>query len=556
MSDDSARPTDPETVPEPVVRRRRGWRFSAVWLVPLVAILVGIGLVVRTQLERGPTIHISFDSAMWLTAGKTEVRYKNVPMGQVTALRLDKNFNRVIATVELRRSAARLARADTRFWIVRPHVDLRGVSGLGTLLSGTYIGVDIGQSTQRQTNFVGLEAQPAVTSTQHGRRYRLVAQDIGSLNVGAPVYYRRFAVGRVTAEHLDPDGDAAQIDIFVRAPFDKLVKNSTRFWNASGINVSLGASGFKLDTQSIVSILMGGVAFGQQRGETDQAVAADQQAFTLYPTEAAAMAPFSGPGQTVRMRFDSSVRGLAIGAEVDFHGIDFGHVTALNLHYDPARASFYTDVDAVVFPDLLGTAEPLVEQLAKTSPVGRDRPMALLVSKGLRAQLRTANLLSGQLYVALEMMPHAKPVTLDVERNPIVIPTVPGSLEQLQEQIVQIVAKLNALPVDRIGKETLATLASTRALVDGLHTQLTPQAASTLGELQKTLAELQKTLVAAQTGLVSPQSPLQENTTQTLQQLRAMAQSLTELADFLQRHPEALIRGRPADAVPPLPEKK
>lgn len=549
MTDTPGGSSDPAPLPEPDVRRRRKFRVSAVWLVPLVAILVGLGLVVRSQLARGPTIRISFDSATWLTAGKTEVRYKNVPMGQVIALRLDKNFDRVIATVELRRSAARLARADTRFWIVRPHVDLRGVSGLGTLLSGTYIGVDVGHSTQRQTSFVGLEEPPAVTSTQHGRRYRLVAQDIGSLNVGAPVYYRRFNVGRVTGEHLDADGDAAQIDIFVRAPYDKLVKNSTRFWNASGVNVSLGASGFKLDTQSLVSILMGGVAFGQQPDETDVAIAADDQAFTLYATEAAAMAPFSGPGRTVRMRFDSSVRGLAVGAEVDFHGIDFGHVTALNLHYDPAHATFYTDVDAVVFPDRLGTAEPIVEQLAKTSAVGHDRPVALLVSKGLRAQLRTANLLSGQLYIALEMMPRAKAVALDVERSPIVIPTVPGSLEQLQEQIGQIVAKLNALPVDRIGKETLATLASTRALVEGLNTQLTPQAASTLAELQKTLA-------AAQAGLVSPRSPLQENTAQTLQQLRAMAQSLTQLADFLQRHPEALIRGRPADTVPPLPEKK
>ncbi|HEU0198495.1 MAG TPA: MlaD family protein [Nevskiaceae bacterium] len=545
MGDEAGSP-QPE-LPPPTVKRQSRWRVSAVWLVPLVAILVGIGLAVHTVRQRGPSITISFANADGLTPGKTEVRYKNVVVGRVTSVGFDEDFDQVMAHVQLQRSAARVARADSRFWVVRPRVDLGGVSGLGTLISGSYIEVDIGDSTTRQTNFTGLAEPPAVMHDQHGARYVLRAADVGSLSVGAPVYYRRFAVGRVTGTRLNDAGNGAHVDIFVRAPYNKLVHVGTRFWNASGVKVSVNAAGLKLDTQSLGTILAGGVAFGEAQVEGDQAAAPSGTAFKLYDNKSSALAPLDGPPRHIRMRFDQSVRGLSVGAEVDFRGIDFGQVTSIDMHYSPKDTEFYTDVDAVVYLDRLGSAEKTLASLGEVSGAGSERLLLMLVGKGMRAQLRTANLITGQLYVALDFFPHARPAKFDAHTQPILIPTIKGSLAQMQQQITEIVRKLNAIPLDRIGADVEVTLARTNALLQQLNGHVAPQATATLVQAQKALA-------AAQNGLLSPQSALQGHANRALQQVQAAAQALHQLADYLQRHPQALLRGRPADVTPPVPE--
>lgn len=540
---------DPEqNLPQPEIVPRARWRVSTVWLVPVVAILVGLGLVTHSLLQRGPTLSLIFDDAQWLSAGQTQLKYRNVVVGRVTSVGFDSDFKKVVVKVALQRDAARLARADSRFWIVRPRIDLGGVSGLGTLLSGAYIEVDPGTSTQRQTTFMALSQPPAVLHGGAGRSFVLHAANVGSLNVGSRVYYRRFAVGRVTGMRLEADGDGARVDIFVRAPYDTLVHGTTRFWNASGVDVSLTTTGLRVNTQSLGSILAGGVAFGDRPGTEAPTPAAADTRFDLFPSETAALAPDDGPPRHVRMRFDQSVRGLDVGAEVDLRGFAVGKVTSIQMHYDAAQGTLYAEVDADIYPRRLGPAEAAVEKLAKKDTPDDVRLVAALVAKGLRAQLRTANLISGQLYVALDFYPHARVAKYDPSEQVAMIPTVPGSLEQLQQQVVEIVHKLNGVPFDRIGVELATTLARTNDLLVNLNGQVAPQATAALEQAQKTL-------VVAQRALLSPQSRLQRDTGRTLDEVRAAAQSLQEFADYLQRHPEALLRGRGHDAAPPLEKK-
>lgn len=544
MTDSSEPDSGNRSPPSPEIRPRSRLRVSLVWLVPLVAALVGLGLVVRSVLLSGPTITISFKTAQGLEQGKTEVKYKNVVVGKVHDISLDNNFNNVLVTVELTRRAAGLAVEDTRFWVVRPRVDWGGVSGLNTLLSGAYIGVDIGTSKQPREHFVGMDDPPAITHDQHGTKYVLHADDLGSLNIGSPVYYRKIAVGRVAADKLDDDGQGVTLEVFVKAPYDKFVTRQTRFWNASGVDLSLNAGGLTLNTQSLITVLAGGIAFEPLPGHDDAPHAPADSKFTLYSDRGTALAPTDGPPEHIRMDFHQSIKGLSVGADVNFRGIDFGHVTAVNLHYDPDKTDFWAEVDADIYPDRLGPAQRTIEKLGEAAGPAHEQLMANMVKHGLRAQLRTGNLITGQLYVALDFMHGASPVEYDPHLRPIRIPTVKGSLEQIQTQISEIVRKLNDIPFDRIGNNLNATLRSANALLQQLDGHLAPQA-------QATLEQVQHTLAAADRSLASGDSPLQQNARRTLSDVQRAARAMGDLADYLQRHPEALIRGRGGDDTPP-----
>jgi len=533
-----------ESLPAPQVHQRGRMRVSMVWLVPLIAALVGLGLVVHSVLLAGPTITISFDNAEGLQQGKTEVKYKNVVVGKVGDISLDKNFQKVLVTVELTRSAEDLAVKNTQFWVVRPRVDWGGVSGLSTLLSGAYIGVDIGTSKEGRKHFEGLANPPAITHEEHGKKFSLHAKDLGSLSIGSPVYYREIAVGRVATVKLDADGKGVTVEVFIESPYDKYVTEHTRFWNASGFDLSLNSSGLTIYTQSLISILAGGIVFAHLPGYSDETPAAADSVYTLYSNKDTALAPLNGPSEQIRMQFHQSIKGLTIGAEVNFRGIGFGHVTSINLRYDPAHTDFWADVDAVVYPDRLGSAQQTIERIGEAKGPGHEELMAALVKKGLRAQLRTGNLITGKLYVTLDFFHNAKPVKFDPHQLPVQIPTVPGSLEQIQSQISDIVRKLNAIPYAHLSSNLDGTLRSTNTLLKQLHGQLAPQAQATLKQAQDTLAAVNQNLAA-------DNSPLQQNTQRTLKDVRRAARSLSELANYLRRHPDALILGKDNDASPP-----
>lgn len=528
----------------PTIAHKSRAAVSWIWLVPLVALIAGLSLVVRTWMHAGPQITISFQTAEGLEVGKTQLRYKDVVVGTVSGIRLSEDRSKVLVQADLIGDAASLARAGTRFWVVRPRLGVSGVSGLGTLLSGAYIAVDappVDEQADSQTEFVGLESPPEVTSDRPGTRYTLKTSDLGSLDVGSPVYYRRIPVGRVIGYQLDDDGRAVSVQIFVDAPVDRFITENTRFWNASGLDMSVNAQGVQLRTQSLVSVLAGGIAF-DPRGEPGAAPQAPaQHVFTLYGTESAALAESEGLAVSIRMRFDQSVRGLAPGAAIDFRGLALGTVTGMEMGFDEQRKRFYTLVDARIFPERLG---PVYHKMLAMRPEGQGltllRPM---VSNGLRAQLRTGNLLTGQLYVALDFFPDAPPVAdFQLESDPVVIPTIPGDFDQLQQQVSAIVAKLEKVPFDEIGMQMRDTLANVSRVLARIDREVTPQAAATLRQARQSLAAVD--------GMLGSGSSLPANLEQALKELERAARSLRVLADSLQTNPESLLRGRSRDAVP------
>jgi paraquat-inducible protein B len=538
MAEPNAPGTAPADLPEPSVERRR-FSPSLVWLVPLVAAIAGLTLVVRSYRSAGPAITISFQTAEGIEAGKTNVRYKDVVIGTVREVELSDDHSRVLVHVGLDRRAADFAVAGTRFWVVRPRVGIGGVSGLTTLFSGTYIGADAGDSTRRQTDFNGLETPPPVLRGNKGRSFTLRSDDLGSLDIGSPVYYRRLRAGRITSYKLDDDGGSVSIRLFVDAPYDRFVTDSTRFWNASGIDLTLNASGLKVNTESLATVVAGGVAFQSIDG-ADTREAAEDRTFDLHSDMGDALKPADGPPIAIRMRFNETLRGLTVGSPVDFRGIVIGNVTSIELDYEPGTQTFPADVIATIYPRRLGRINEHFDKggaQADTAAV-----LQSLVEHGFRAQARTGNLLTQQLYIALAHVPKARPVKFDPQAQPLEIPTAPGSLEEIQNQLSTILGKLEKVPFDEIGMKLRDTLNGSDALMRQLDRQLAPQAA-------KTLKEAQAALRAARSALAED-SPLQRDTAATLEELRRAAQSLRALSDYLQRHPEAILRGKRADPPP------
>ncbi len=534
--------------PLPRIEKARRWNVSLVWLVPLVAVAIAASLLVRSVFLTGPRVEIEFKSADGVEAGKTEVRYKEVIIGKVVSVSLRDDRKRVVVVVQLDRSAAKFAVDDTTFWVVRPRIGTAGVSGLGTLFSGAYIGSDAGVSTASRDEFVGLEAPPFVLRGEPGTVYVLKVDDLGSLDVGSPVFHRRTPVGRVVGYTLDPDRDELSMKIFIESPYQKLVSGDSRFWNASGIDLTLNSSGLSVNTQTLASILAGGIAFDSPPDATRGTPAPENAVFRLFADRRSALAPPDGDPVTVRMVFDQSARGLAPGAAVDLLGIDIGRVRGVALQYDGLRKRFPIEVVADIYPLRLG---PVRTALMRDAGGGDAVVLQRLVSNGLRAQLRTGNLLTGQLFVALDFIPGpASASTASVAADGSVrLPTSPGTLSEIQPQIAEIVQKISKIPFDEIGRDLRTTLSSASHAI----TRLTPEAQQALAEVQRTLARAQTSLDSLDRNVIDTNAPVQRNLEDTLQELQRTSRALRVLSDYLQQHPESMLRGKPADA--PVPQR-
>ncbi|MFT3791825.1 MAG: MlaD family protein [Rudaea sp.] len=524
-----------------VVRRRR-WSASLIWLVPIVAALIGIGMVIHNWASEGPTIEISFLTAEGLEAGKTQVKYKDVVIGLVDSIRLSQDRTTIVAHVKLDKDAESFAAADSRFWVVRPRFGTTGVSGIGTLLSGAYIGADSGVSREVQKTFVGLERPPAVIHGSPGKRFTLRAADIGSLDIGSPVYYRRIQVGRVVSYDLDKDGKAMKVDVFVDAPYDRFVTISSRFWNASGVDLNLDAGGLKLNTQSLATVVAGGIAFQTPPGPRDATPAAEGAEFVLFDDLQTAMAPPDGEPDYLQMRFEQSLRGLTVGSQVDFRGLVVGKVVSIRLDYDADKQNFPLIVGVVVYPKRFGQAG---EKIARLESASDDEDTRLaniikpMIARGLRAQARAGNLLTGQLYIALDFLPNAPKAAFDPAARPVELPTAPGSFDRLQEQMTGIVEKLDRIPFESIGRNLDSTIAQLDKTLRQVNESTLPQFNATLADAQGTLGSAQKT--------ITTDSSLQQNLAETLAQIQRAARSVRVVTDYLGVHPEAILRGKPAD---------
>lgn len=500
-------------------------------------------MVVQNWLSAGPQITVSFETAEGLEANKTQVKYKNVVIGQVTAINLSEDHTRVIATVELDQHAEPFTREDTKFWVVRPRIGASGVSGVDTLLSGAFIGADAGRAEETRREFVGLEAPPPVTFGVKGKQFTLHTDDLGSLGIGSPLYFRRLQVGQVISFGLADDGKGVQVQVFVNAPYDNFVTDDTRFWNASGVDVSVAADGLTVNTESLSAILAGGIAFRAPNYSPDAKPAAEDSEFTLFSDMRRAMAPADGPPRYVQMRFDQPLRGLNVDAPVEFLGVPIGRVVSVKLDYDEQNKNFPVVVGAVIFPNRLGAAhDKLSHALGGNTEEHAARLMQMFVERGLRAQARTGNLLTGQLYISLDFDPRAPQVAFDQQARPMVIPTIAGSFDKLQEQLQAMVDKLSKLPIESLADNLNGSLDELRQTLKQVNGDVLPQ-------LQRTLERSEQTLQNANQALADG-SPQRQQLGDTLEEVQRAVRSVRVLSDYLSRHPESLIRGRNSSDEP------
>jgi paraquat-inducible protein B len=543
MTDRTQQPDDipaVKTIPE-------GKRsLSLVWIIPIVAALIGGWLVVKTILEQGPTITIQFKDAFGLEAGKTAIKYKDFDIGLVKDLKLSEDRSHFIVTAQLVKEAKAFLVEDTDFWVVRPRIAGGQISGLGTLLSGSYIGMDPGSSTNSHTklNFVGLENPPDIVGDRKGKEFVLHSDTLGSLEVGSPINYRGFKVGDVVNYQLGQDGKGVVIRVFVDTPYDKLVTEDTRFWNASGIDVKLDANGVQVNTQSLVSMLIGGLSFETPENSTSTSPASEKSAFTLYHSRELAMTRHDAILREMVLYFQDSLRGLSVGAPVDFNGILVGKVSAINVDFDQKDKSFRFPVTVSIDASGLRGRQVKGKPLPPLTDETYRTTIEKLANKGLRAQLKSGNLLTGQLYVALDFFPQAPPAKLVWnEDGTLELPTIQGQLSLIGERVDAVLTKIERMPINEViedARKTLATLNDTLEkfgkLSQRLESEVTPEAVSTLVSAKHAADNMEKMLAA--------DAPLQEDMRAALQELTRAAESMRVLTDYLETHPEALIRGK------------
>jgi paraquat-inducible protein B len=548
------------------VRNRGG--FSAIWLLPIVALIIGGYLAITTLSERGPEVIINFRTADGLTAGQTKVKHKNVELGTVREIQLAPDMSHVIVHVRMRREAEPYLTDNARFWAVRPRLSASNISGLETLISGGYIELDPGvKEGASEREFTALENPPGVRSDEPGETFVLEAGRIGSLGTGSPVFYRDIVVGEVLGYSLPEGNGPITVKVFVRAPYDKWVRIGTHFWDASGLRVELGGQGVHVQLESLQALLSGGVAFNTPEESRDTPHPSATTKYVLYQSEADANSAAYKQRLPYVLYFQSSVSGLSPGAPVQIYGIQVGNVTGVSLQFDPTQAVARVRVTMEIQP----------ERLKAVGGTAADTPEVVtrhLVARGMRAELVTTNYLTGSLAVSLEFPSNPVPAEIEHEGNAIVLPTIGGGLSSLTASLSDVAQKLDALPFAEIGSDASSLLETLNTLLGG------PDVKQAVGSLSGTLAELQGLVRHADAGLAplfkrlpemssdlqqtvakanrlvgsadtsyGGNSQFQRDLERLMAQLNDTARSIRLLADFLDRHPESLIRGRSAQGA-------
>ena len=539
-------------------------RFSPIWLIPIAAVAIASWLGWQTLRSRGESITITFDTADGLAAGRTPVSHKAVELGRVQRIELTNDLKRVIVHVQMQRDADRALTDHARFWVVRPRLTPGNISGLETIVSGAYIEMDPGApGGQPTTTFQGLPQPPGVRSDEPGRTITLKAGRLGAVGQGSPMFYHDVQVGEVLNANPTADGNSFTLQAYIRQPYDKWVHRETRFWNASGLTLSTGGAGIQLQLESLQAVLSGGVAFDNDPSDENTPPSPNGEVFTLYPNQDAAAADIAASRQVNFVAyFTNAVRGIAAGSPVQLYGQRIGTVTGLHLERDPVTG-FRVPIHFTLDRTQLALAGHTPDEIETESLVRG------LLAKGLHAELQSLNLVTGQQALGLVFDPHSTDTAFTKEDDVIVLPAQGGGLEDLTQSASDILRKVNALPFAEIGESLQDTLGSVSKLATG------PDLKQALQSLSATLASVQQLVQKADTGL-SPAlkrlpeiaSNLQETTARAdrlvgsvdsgygansnfsrnlgrlLDQVTEAARTIRELADFLDRHPEALVRGR------------
>jgi paraquat-inducible protein B len=559
-----------DDIPTAIVRtpgeRRR--RISLIWAIPLVTALVAAWLAWDTLAKRGPEITIRFDNASGLQANQSRIRNRDVELGVVRKVALSPDRRYVIVTARMEREAYPLLTGKSQFWIVRPRFFAGSLTGLETLVSGTYIQLEPGaEGGTPATDFVGLEDPPVLRSSVPGHTFRLTASTVGSLNPGSPIMFRDLEVGEVLGWDIGAMARNVVIHAFVRAPYDQYVHDNSVFWDASGASLQLGGNGVRLQLESLRAVVLGGVAFETPDKAVDSPVADENHLFALHPDHDAAEAATFDRSLKFVSYFKGSVAGLSADAAVTLRGLRIGTVTDVALKYDPVSDTVRVAVRYDIEP---GRISGLV-------PPGNDDPdkmMADLVHRGLRVRLESSSIITGSKQLAMDLVPGTPETAYGKEGDTYVLAPLDGDQGDIAGSAGILLARLNSIPFEQIGdnlNKTLAgangtindpklrqAIASLNETLNGTQTlvaSLNKDAGPLLHRLPQIAADLEdmvkhaNQLVASLDDSRTPGSQFGRDMTRMLAQLSDAARSVRILADLLSRHPEALIRGRSEQEV-------
>ena len=537
-----------------------GKKFSAVWIIPLVALVIGLSMGIYTFMTQGPTITLDFETAEGLQEGKTKVRLLNVDIGIVESVALKEDMSGVTAVVKLDPAGRPLLREDTRFWVVRARVGAGGVSGLSTIVAGTYIEIAPGTGPLGQREFVGLEEPPQTPLDAPGVRLTLLSSQVGSLSVGESVVFRGYNVGRIESMEFDQEQRQVRYGIFVDAPFHKLINSNTRFWDASGISLSASAEGFEVDIGSMDTLLLGGVAFGAPPGLPSGSPIENGREYHLYESYNDILKNPYAYGVNYVVSFYQSVRGLESGAPVEYRGIPIGRVERI-LVEELAKQGLAAGSSTVgqAIPVLIYLEPGRLKIPDNQESIDRFK-LAIKegVPKGLRATLMTGNLLTGKQLVSVDFFPEEEPAELGVFEQYAVIPTIETGVGRLENQVSSFLEKLNSLPLEETvtgvnkvldsADSSLASLTSTLDSVNGLidsddSRRLSSELVATLGELRSAL-----------TGL-SPDSKMYQSLGASVNSLNGTLESLDALIRKLSVKPSSLLFPASPE-MDPIPEAR
>jgi len=501
-----------------------------VWFLPLIALLVSGWLIAKSYNEKGPVITISFPTAEGLEVDKTKIKYLNVEIGKVTAISISDDLKTILITAQMNSTASGYLNKNTSFWVVRPQVGLGGISGLGTLLSGPYIAIKPGDGA-KENHFTGLTTPPLLKNNADGMHFILETNNLGSMKPGTPINFHGITVGEVLSHKLSDEANAIRLTVFINKPYDQFIRKNTRFWIDSGVDLSAGADGFKVRTGPLISLLSGGIAFRAAAEDTIENIQPENSIFPLYDTyELSTQIVYQNTLKYV-MYFNGSVRGLTVGAPVQLRGIPIGKVTDINLELDKKTAEIHIPVTVELEPER-------IKEINNDNHISDKDIMAQLINKGLRAQLQTGSLLTGQLLVDLDFHPKSKIVLSDNQSVYPEFPTTASSLDQFTHSANIIMDKVAKLPLEDLTAEANKTLQSLQGTSKAA-TGMLVSAQGTLDTADKTMASAHQVL-----SILEPGSTTHYELEQLLQELTQAASSVKQLTDYLEQNPNSLIRGK------------
>jgi paraquat-inducible protein B len=521
--------------------------LSPIWIIPIVAALLGLWLVWQHYAAQGVLVEVRFETAEGVAAGKTAVQCRSVSVGLVETVRLAKDLKGVITSIRIYHDAVELLRRDTRFWVVRPRFGGSGISGLGTLVSGTYIELDPGGAPGAARTFRGLEIPPVTPQGVPGLHITLVADEAGSIGPGSSVSYKGINVGRIESQIFNPKNGRVEFGAFIGGEFGKLVTSHSRFWNVSGIDLDVSADGVHLRTGTLESLVAGGVAFDTGGDDLHALPAKDGTIFPLHErfddTEKSSL----NPRLTYLLLFTESVRGLNPNAPVEFRGIRVGTVTGVSFDYLPDDPEHRVPVVIKIDPSFIADVPP---DNATAGPAA----IAESVRRGLTATLRTGNLLTGQLFVNLDFQKDAPPAEVTEIGGYRTLPTTSSGLGQLQDKVTAVLDKIQGLKLEETVENAAGALAEIkgaakdlRGAAEGLSKLLASPATQALpADLKDSLASLRKTLDG-----FNENSGFYRDLSVTIRDLSSALRSVESLATTIERKPSSLLWGNPKGTVKP-----